>query len=259
MNLQFFIVETKDRMATVKLNRPPANALGLAVLEELARVVTELEENPSIKAVVVAAHGRHFCAGADIRELEQIATAEDARAFAQRGQRLFNRIEALNKPVLAAISGACLGGGLELAMACHIRIAAHDGLFGLPELNLGIIPGFGGTQRLPRLVGSAKALELILTGNTVSADEAMAIGLVNEVQLRSELLSRAHDLAETIACKGIRAIHASLQAVRWSSKPPSEQDLEREAALFAELFRTHDAKEGLRAFLEKRSPHFTDR
>ncbi|RMH37377.1 MAG: enoyl-CoA hydratase [Nitrospirae bacterium] len=259
MKLQWWLVECKDQIVTIKLNAPPANTLSVAVLEELDRLVRFLETDDSSKAVILTAQGRHFCAGADIRELAQISTIEQGRTFARRGQGLFNRIEALDKPVVAAISGACVGGGLELAMACHIRIAGHDAFFGLPELDLGIIPGFGGTQRLPRLVGSARAMEMILTGSRLSADEAMAAGLVSDVQLRSELLPRAHVLAESIVRKSRSALRGAMQALRIPCSPPAEEDLEQEASLFATLLQTRDAKEGLLAFIEKRPPRFTDR
>lgn len=258
MDLHWLLVESKDQIVTVKLNRPPANTLSIAVLEELDRVVTFLEGEDAVKAVILTALGRHFCAGADIHELAQISTVEQGRVFARRGQGLFNRIEALEKPVIAAISGACLGGGLELAMACHIRIAGHDGFFGLPELDLGVIPGFGGTQRLPKLVGSARAREMILTGSRLSADEAMAAGLVNDVQLRSELLPRAYGLAELIVKKSRSSLRAAMHALRVPCQRPSEEELEHEASLFAALLQTADAKEGLSAFLEKRLPRFTD-
>ncbi len=258
MNDGFLIVDVKDRVATVTFNNPPANLLSTHVLKELDRHVERFEADPTVKVVVFTALGRFFCPGADVKELRQIKTAQQGKDLSSRGQDLLNRIERLDKPVIAAVNGPCLGGGLELALACHMRIAAQEASFGLPELHLGLIPGYGGTQRLVRTIGPSKATELILTGATISADDALTLGLVNEVCPQSDLLPRAHALADLIKSKGAPAIRAALQALRAGQDLPLAEGLAREAELFGQLFETHDAKEGTSAFLEKRPPNFQD-
>ncbi|MEW6543082.1 MAG: enoyl-CoA hydratase [Nitrospirota bacterium] len=248
-----------DRIATVTLDHPPANLLGRAVLEELDRLFLELEADDAVHVVVLTGAGRFFCAGADIKELAQIGSAQQGAEFAALGQGLLNRIEQLHKPVIAAVNGACLGGGLELAMACHIRVAAAGATLGLPETRLGLIPGFGGTQRLPRILGPSKAAELILTGESVTAEEALALGLVNRVAPAKEVIQEARMVAGLIAVKGRLAVKAALQAVRAGLDGPLAEGLRREADLFGRLCETADKKEGISAFLEKRQPRFTDR
>ena len=179
--------------------------------------------------------------------------------MAVRGQAIFNKIELFEKPVIAAINGPCLGGGLELAMCCHIRLAAEGARLGQPEINLGIIPGFGGTQRLSRLVGRSRALELILTGDLISASEAKAIGLVSQVLPPEELLRRAQGLARKIASKGHLAARAALRAIREGAELKLEEGLLQEAQLFGDLCDSEDKREGVSAFLEKRQPQFKDR
>jgi enoyl-CoA hydratase/carnithine racemase len=176
-----------------------------------------------------------------------------------QGQAILNQIEALEKPVIAAINGICLGGGLELAMCCHIRLAAEGSRLGQPEINLGIMPGFGGTQRLPRIVGQSKAMELILTGDPISAQEAKTIGLVSQVVSPEDLLRQAQGLARTIASKAQRALRASLRAVRQGADESLLDGLALEARLFGELCDTDDKREGVAAFFEKRQPRFVDR
>jgi enoyl-CoA hydratase/carnithine racemase len=175
------------------------------------------------------------------------------------GQAILNKIEALDKPVIAAINGACLGGGLELALCCHIRLAAEGARLGLPEITLGIMPGFGGTQRLPRLIGRSKATELILTGDIISAHEARTLGLVSHVVPPDDLLRHAHGLARRIAAKGQVAVRAALQAIHQGEALGLHEGLSLEARLFGRLCETEDKKEGLAAFLEKRQPRFKDR
>jgi enoyl-CoA hydratase/carnithine racemase len=209
--------------------------------------------------VILTARGRFFCPGADIKELGRLGAAHQGAEFSARGQALLNRIERFDKPVIAALNGACLGGGLELAMACHIRIAAADISLGLPEIKLGLIPGFGGTQRLQRIIGPSKATELILTGETMMSEEALALGLVNRVVPAAELLPRALALAGLVTAKGRLATQAALRAIRTGLDCPLAEGLARESELFGELCETADKKEGVTAFLEKRSPKFADR
>jgi enoyl-CoA hydratase/carnithine racemase len=200
-----------------------------------------------------------FCPGADIKELELIRASHQGTEFSARGQALLNRIERFDKPVIAAINGACLGGGLEVTMACHIRVAAAGISLGLPEIKLGLIPGFGGTQRLQRIVGPSRAIELILTGESITSEEALALGLVNRVVPAEEVLRQARVLAGMIAAKGRLATQAALRAIRTGLDSPMAEGLARESELFGELCESADKKEGVAAFLEKRPPKFEDR
>lgn len=246
-------------VATLVINRPPANALTPDLLAELNRTIGHCAEDDAVKAVVLTGTGRFFIAGADIRLLASIASSQEGEAMAQQGQAILNRIEALDKPVIAAINGVCLGGGLELAMCCHIRLAAEGSRLGQPEITLGIMPGFGGTQRLPRLVGQSKAMELILTGDSISAQEAETLGLVSQVIPPEDLLRHAHGMARNMASKSLAALRASLRALRGGSALTMEEGLALEARLFGGLCETEDKREGVTAFLEKRQPHFLDR
>lgn len=246
-------------VATLLINRPPANTLTPELLAELSTVVEQLVEDDAVKVVVLTGTGRFFIAGADIRLLASISSSREGETIALQGQAILNQIEALEKPVIAAINGACLGGGLELAMCCHIRLAAEGSRLGQPEINLGIMPGFGGTQRLPRIVGQSKAIELILTGDSISAQEAKAIGLVSQVFPPEDLLRQAQGLARTIASKGHVALRASFRAIRQGVELDLRDGLALEACLFGQLCDTDDKREGLAAFLEKRQPRFTNR
>ena len=258
MSTELLLLSVTEQVATVTFNNPPANLLSTAVVDELDGLVEALTTDSSIKVIVITSSGRFFCPGADLNELQNIDTPKQATAMSIRGQKLLDRIEQLDIPVIASINGTCLGGGLELAMACHLRFASTRASFGLPELNLGLIPGYGGLQRLPRLIGSSRAAELILTGTVISADEAHRCGLVNDVWPEADLLPRTHALADQIKQKGRLAIRAALRALRAAQDRTLTEGLIQEAKLFGELFTTHDAKEGITAFLEKRSPHFRD-
>ena len=258
MSNELLLFSVVERVATVTLNNPPANLLSTKVLDELGRLADQLVIDSSIKVVVVTASGRFFCPGADLNELQNINTAHQGTEMSIRGQKLLARIEQLEKPVIAAINGTCFGGGLELALACHLRFASPAASFGLPELNLGLIPGYGGTQRLPRLIGSAKAAELILAGTPMSAHEAHRCGLVNDVWPEADLLPRTYELADRIKQKGSPAIRAALRSLRAAQDRPLSEGLTQEAMLFGELFTTPYAKEGITAFLEKRKPKFED-
>jgi enoyl-CoA hydratase len=251
-------VQKEDRIAVVTINRPPANALSHATLKELDALLDDLERGGQVKAIVLTGEGRFFIAGADIKEFTQLLPT-DAEAMAKTGQQLFERLETFPKPVIAAINGACLGGGLELAMACHIRLAAPEAKLGLPELNLGIIPGFGGTQRLPRLVGRGKATQMILTSEMIDGEEALRIGLVEAVYPLEQLLDEAKKLAGVIAQKSAVALRLALEAVHAGTVRGKAEGMQREAELFGEAFGSEDVKEGVAAFLEKRKPQFADR
>ena len=248
-------VENRPPLAVITLDRPKAlNALNTATLVELESAFEAASNDASTRVVLLTgAGGRAFAAGADIRELASIPP-EEGRAFALRGQAIFRRIETLGKPVIACIQGFALGGGCELAMACTLRIAADDARFGQPEVKLGIIAGYGGTQRLPRLVGRGHALKLLLTGAVIDAQEALRIGLVEEVVPAAELMSRAEALAMEIAANAPLAVAETLHAVDEGLGLPLELAMLREAARFGAISSTADKAEGARAFLDKRPP-----
>jgi enoyl-CoA hydratase len=247
---------TADGIATVALNRPEAlNALSGALLALLDAAIAEIERRGDVAGAIVTGSGRAFVAGADIAEIARLDPASGL-AFARRGQAVFSRIERLCKPVVAAVNGFALGGGCELALACHLRIASTKARFGQPEVRLGIFPGFGGTQRLPRVVGRGVATQLILSGAQISAEEALRIGLVNEVVEPDALLPRAQALLREILANGRHAVAGALAAIDAGLDQPLAQALETEARLFAELCGTPEMKEGTAAFLEKRSPKF---
>lgn len=257
MDLQWN-VQVVDRVALVTINNPPANALSKSVIAQLNELLDQWENDEQIKAIVLTGEGRFFIAGADIKEFTQLQS-EDAAAMSKQGQQVFDRVEKFPKPIIAAINGACLGGGLELAMACHIRLAAADARLGLPELNLGLIPGYGGTQRLPRLVGRGKATQLILTSEMISGEEAHRIGLVDVIYPVEQLVDEAKKLAEAIAQKSAVTIKLALKAIHAREELSLSEGLDYEAKLFGEAFAAEDVKEGVAAFLEKRKPQFADR
>ena len=255
--MSFIHLETIDRIAWLTLQRPEKlNALNNQVLQELEQAFAALEFDEAVGAVVVTGAGeKAFVAGADIAELASLDTAS-ARRQALAGQAVYDRIEAFPKPVIAAVNGFALGGGCELALACHIRIASENARFGLPEVSLGIIPGYGGTQRLPRLVGKGVALDLILSGEMTPAADALRMGLVSRVVPQADLKATAEKLAKTILSRGPLALRSALAAVNEGLEMPQEQGLQYEAALFGLLAATTDMQEGMGAFLEKRQAAF---
>lgn len=254
------LFEVKDRIAYVTINRPQVlNALNIETVEELSKVFSAIEEDEKVASVILTGAGeKAFVAGADIGELVKL-DALGGRDFSLNGQRVFNQIENLSKPVIAAVNGFALGGGCELALACTLRVAAETARFGQPEINLGIIPGYGGTQRLARLVGKGRALEMVLTGNMVSAEEAYRIGLVNKVAPLSELMGETKKLAEVIMSKGPIAVRLAMVAINQGLQMSLQQGLQMEASLFGLTCATEDMKEGTSAFLEKRKPAFKGR
>lgn len=257
MTYKNLLLEVADAIALVTVNRPEKlNALNRETLLALGDCFAALAADRAVGAVVLTGAGeKAFVAGADISDLAGL-DALGAREWARLGQRIFSQIEAMTKPVIAAINGYALGGGLELAMACHLRVAAEGARLGLPELKLGIIPGNGGTQRLPRLVGRGRALEMMLTGEPIPAAEAHRIGLINRVVAPAALLETARALAKQILANGPLAIALCLEAVHYGLEMPLEAAFEWEASLSGLVTGTEDAREGLRAFLEKRPPHF---
>ncbi|HXH27477.1 MAG TPA: enoyl-CoA hydratase-related protein [Candidatus Polarisedimenticolia bacterium] len=254
------LYEVKDRIARLTLNRPEKlNALNRETLQVLGGLLERASADAAVGVLIVTGAGeKAFVAGADINELATQTPLEGA-AYARAGQAVLTRLERLGKPSIAAINGYALGGGLELALACTLRIAAEEARLGLPETGLAIIPGYGGTQRLSRLVGRGKALEMILTGEPIDAAEAHRIGLVNRVVPRADLLSAAEGLARTLLGRGPVALRCALQAVLEGLDTPLEQGLGLEATLFGLTCASEDMREGTRAFLEKRKPGYKGR
>jgi enoyl-CoA hydratase len=248
---------TNDGILTVTIDRPKVlNALNAQTVDELRLAFKQAREDDSIRCVILTGAGeKAFVAGADINELAQM-TPITGKTIAEKGQRTFLSIERFPKPVIAAINGFALGGGCELALACHIRIASEKAQLGLPEVTLGIIPGYGGTQRMARLLGKGKALELILTGDRIGAVEAERIGLVNKVVPADQLMSTAEEMARKIASRGPLAVRAAVEAVMSGSEMPFAEGQFLEATLFGLLASTEDMKEGMAAFLEKRQADF---
>lgn len=257
MNYSTLLLTLKDRIATVTINRPDKlNALNAQCKKELKEFFSSVKNDHNVDVVIITGAGeKAFVAGTDIGELT-VLDVQTGKEFAESGQAIFDMIQHLGKPVIAAVNGYALGGGCELAMACHIRIASENAKFGQPEVNLGIIPGYGGTQRLARLIGVGRAAELILTGNQIDAQEAYRIGMVNKVVPLVELLPTCESIARAILSKGQIAIRMALKAVNANLEAPLSEGLRVEAALFGECCGTEDFKEGTKAFLEKRKPGF---
>jgi enoyl-CoA hydratase len=252
------VVTVDNFVATVTINRPDKlNALSGQVLEDLRHLVTDLREREDVRVVIVTGSGeKAFVAGADIKELSALNDAEDGREYAQNGQAVFSLIESSSKPFIAAINGFALGGGCELALACHIRICSENAKFGQPEVNLGIIPGYGGTQRLTRVIGRTYATDLILTGRMMNAKEAEEHEIVSRVVPLAELMPTALQMATSIASKAPLAVSAALQCIVEGIDETIEEGLEREAENFGQLTMTEDFHEGTAAFLEKRAAKF---
>jgi enoyl-CoA hydratase len=258
MELESVLYEVVEGTALITVNRPKVlNALNAQTLADLRTAFEAAKADGSVGVVILTGAGeKSFVAGADINEIKALEDYGAARAFADRGQGLLNFIERLGKPVIAAVNGFALGGGCEICMACHIRLASENAKFGQPEVGLGVIPGYGGTQRLARLAGKGLAAQLCLTGEMIDAAEAKRIGLVNQVYPQGELLEAARGMARTILSKGPLAVRYALAAVLRGSEMPLADGLEVEADMFAAACDTKDKMEGTSAFLEKRKPEF---
>jgi enoyl-CoA hydratase len=252
------ILETKENYAILTLNRPDKlNALNAELLKELSTTLDEIKNKENLRALIITGSGpKAFVAGADIAELHE-ENGDTGKDFAQRGHDVFLKIERLGIPVIAAVNGFALGGGCELALSCHIRYASENAKFGLPEINLGIIPGYGGTQRLARLIGSQKALEYILTGDLIPAADAEKLGIVSKVVPQDELLKTAEEFAQKISQKAPVALKAALASVRAAAEKSYDEGMNVEISKFGEVCGTEDFKEGTKAFLEKRAANFT--
>ena len=260
MNYKNLLLDINEHLAVLTINRPDKlNALNHETLKELKQAFETLSGDENIFVVILTGSGeKAFVAGADISEISKLTMIE-GKKFAEFGQSVFFMIEKYNKPVIAAVNGFALGGGCELALSCHIRLASENAKFGQPEVNLGIIPGYGGTQRLTRLINSGRAAEMILTADMIDAIEALRIGLVNKVYPQSELQNKAYEMASKIASKGQQAIRIALKAIKIVDEVSLQEGLNAEAALFALCCGTEDFKEGTLAFLEKRKPSYTNK
>lgn len=260
MSYETLLVEKKDRIAFVTINRPDKlNALNARTKSELKDVFQGVRDDADVDVVILTGSGpKAFVAGTDIKELAGL-DEKSGREFSSGGQAVFDLIENLGKPVIAAVNGYALGGGAELAMACHIRLASDNAKFGQPEVALGLIPGYGGTQRLGRLVGKGKAMEMILTGDQVDAQEALRIGLVNAVVPSSDLLKTAEAIAQKIITKGQIAVRVALKAVNAMDESSLSSGQALEASLFGQCCTSEDFKEGTTAFLEKRKALFKNK
>ncbi len=260
MPYETLLLETTGAIATVTLNRPQVlNALNAQLFTDLDAAFTTLAADPAIRVILLTGAGeKAFAAGADIAELAQ-TDAATGRSLALRGQAIFRRIETCGKPVIACINGFALGGGCELALACTFRLASDTARLGQPEVKLGLIPGYGGTQRLPRLVGRSAALKLLLTAEVITAPEALRIGLVDAIYPAASLLHEARLLAEKIAAQAPLAIAATLESVYQGAELPLEEAIALEARIFGRLSATADKHEGVTAFLAKRAPTWTGR
>lgn len=256
---EFVKTSIDSRIAILTIDHPPANAFNGQTMRELRAAFSDVVADRAVKAIIITGAGpRFFVAGADIKEMAQASSEGKARDLIANGQATFSLIEASRKPVIAAVNGFCLGGGMELFLSCHMRLAVPAARFGQPEINLGIIPGWGGTQRLTRQIGTARALELILTGDPIDADQAMQLGLLNKIVAPENLLDEAKTLAGKIATKGGLAVTAAVKAVYEGLRLPPDEGLRLEMEEMLTLLTTHDAYEGFTAFAAKRPPQFTD-
>lgn len=255
-NILFVI---KNNIGFITINRPEKlNALNDETLDDLKKCFSEIKDDYAVNVAIITGAGeKAFVAGADISEIHKLNVIA-AKHFSEKGQSVFNMIEKLGKPVIAAVNGFALGGGCELALACHIRVASESAKFGQPEVNLGITPGYGGTQRLTRLINSGRSAELILTGDIIDANEAYRIGLINKVYPASELIEQTTKLAEKISSKAQIAVSMSLRAIVSCDELAETEGQNLESGMFALCCGTEDFKEGTNAFLEKRKPHFTN-
>jgi len=257
MEFKTLLLEKSEGIAVLTLNRPRSfNSLNAELMEEFLRVLDEIEADPEIGVMILTGHKKFFAAGADISEIRKITTAVEARPFAQNAQSMFKRLAELDRPSIAAISGLALGGGCELCLACDVRIAADNASFGLPEIKLGVLPGGGGTQRLPRLIGPGLAKEMLFSGDPINAQEAYRIGLVNKIVPGEALMDEAKKMAKTFLARPAFALRTIKALVNAGLNMDLNSALAHEARCFEILFATEDQKEGTAAFMEKRKPEF---
>lgn len=258
MSYDNIILEKEDYLAILTVNRPSAlNALNKETLLDISAAIEDVKEDSAIKVLIITGAGnKAFVAGADIAYMQNF-TVQEGRAFAEFGQSVFRFIELMEKPVIAAVNGFALGGGCELAMACDIRLASENALFGQPEVGLGVMPGFGGTQRMPRLIGEGRAKELTYTTDTIKADEAYRVGLVNHIYPAEDLMDQAKKMAQKIARQAAKAVGYSKFAINKGMQVDLDTGMSMESSMFGMCFSVADQKEGMNAFLNKRKPVFT--
>lgn len=255
--MEFLSWKVEDGVAIITIARPPANALSRGIIAEVNSVLDAVENDDTVRVLVLHGEGRFFSAGADIKEFTEVESGDEFSKLANNGQQVFERVESFSKPIIAAIHGAALGGGLELAMSCHLRFVTESAKLGLPELQLGLIPGFGGTQRLPRYVGVAKAAEMMFTSEPISGTEAVQWGLANRAFTDEALLEETLKVAKKIAKKSPVALKAAIQTLQYAKHASFYEGIQVEAKSFGTVFVSEDAKEGIQAFIEKREPVFT--
>ncbi|MEI5905571.1 enoyl-CoA hydratase [Bacillus spongiae] len=255
--MDFLTCRIENQVAYITIQRPPANALSSGLIRELSQVLDEVEFDNRVRVLLLHGEGRFFSAGADIKEFTTVQSGKEFEQLAKKGQELFGRMENFSKPIVASIHGAALGGGLELAMGCHIRYVSHNAKLGLPELQLGLVPGFAGSQRLPRLVGRAKATEMLLTSDSISGEEAVKWGLANASFTEEEVFKKAEELCLKLTKKSPVSVKAALELLSYTNTDNFYEGVDREAVLFGEVFMSEDGKEGIQAFIEKRAPEFT--
>ncbi len=248
----------ENRVALIRIDRPPLNVLPFAYYHKLCNMVIDLIEKKEARAVIITGTAKAFISGLDIKDIRAIETAQENTDFTMKVKGLFRRVEMLPRPVIAVIDGNCFGGGLELALSCHIRLASVEARLAVPEINVGTIPSFGATQRLPRVIGRAKALEMILTGHYVSGQEALSIGLVNGVYPSGALIEEAKKLAAQIAEKNYQAMEAAVRAVTEGLEMEFDKGILHESLVSSELTGTYNMKEAMAAFFERRKPALRD-
>ncbi len=258
IKLKTLSYDEDDFIAILTIKHPPANALTYEMFDEFSEVLDMIENRKKVKVAIIKGEGKFFSAGADVKQFTSYQNETDYQLLAKKGQQLFNRMEHFRIPIIASIHGAALGGGLELALGCHIRIVTKSAKLGLPELTLGLIPGYGGTQRLPQLIGIAKAYELILTGNVVDGVEAGKLGLANHVVAESDLDNETIKFARQIAEKSRTSINHVMKLIPYAKTEQFSKGIDAEAEAFSKIFGTAGAKEGIQAFIEKRKPNFLD-
>lgn len=254
--MEYLTYSIENKVATITIQKPPANALSSYVLKEFVQLFEDFRSNDDVRVILIHGEGKFFSAGADIKEFTTIDSGPGFSKLAAQGQEIFEKIETYPKPVIAAIHGAALGGGLELAMSCHIRLVTENAKIGLPELQLGLVPGFAGSQRLPRYVGAAKAAEMLFTSEPISGVEAAQYGLANHAYPDGELMPKAMELASKIAKKSPLALKTAIELLNYSKHDGYYKGVAKEAESFGSIFVSEDAKEGISAFIEKRQPIF---
>jgi enoyl-CoA hydratase len=252
------LLEIAEKTAVISMDNPPGNSLSCDFLRALDSCFIDLIHNLDVKVIIVTGTGRVFATGADIAEMGKCQTAEQAMDMSRLGQQVFMNIENCPKPVIAAINGFCLGGGLELALSCHIRFASDHSVFGMPEIHLAMIPAFGGSHRLPRAVSTGRALQLVLSGDKILSNEALEIGLVTRIVPKEHLMEEAKKLATKLAGRSSASMRLALRSILRGSGTDINSAMEIEFACVGELYDKHDLIEGVHAYLEKRKPDFTD-